>query len=165
VRLREEDRARTEVVTADFRQVERFRHAHVGVADDGHVVAVGLDRRQRVVGHECEISAGLLRREQVFRGAPVVTARQTVDFLHAHESGVFGRSRLHATPESRRHHRVQEWQRHRGSHTAEERSAGHVLSSDEVHRPALLVNADAAVRALVLRAPYSTASLRSSVLT
>ena len=34
VRLREEHRARAEVIAADFRQRERLGLAHVGVADD-----------------------------------------------------------------------------------------------------------------------------------
>ena len=34
---------------------------------------------------------------------------------------------------ARRHHRVEERQRHGRAHAAEERPAGHLLSSDEVH--------------------------------
>ena len=44
VRLGQEHRARAEVIAADLRQRERLGHAHVGVADDGQVVAVGLER-------------------------------------------------------------------------------------------------------------------------
>ena len=50
VRLREEHRARPEVVAADLRRVERLGHAHVGVADDREVLAPRLERRQRAVG-------------------------------------------------------------------------------------------------------------------
>ena len=44
VRLREERRARAEVVAADLGRRERFGHAHVGVADDGQVLAPRLER-------------------------------------------------------------------------------------------------------------------------
>ena len=46
MRLRQEHRARAEVIAADFRQLERFGVAHVGVADDGQVVAEGFERRR-----------------------------------------------------------------------------------------------------------------------
>ncbi len=45
VRLREEHRARPEVVAADLRRVERLGHARVGVADDRQILAPGLERR------------------------------------------------------------------------------------------------------------------------
>ena len=44
MRLRQEHRARAEVVAADFRRRERLGHADVGVADDRHVVAEALER-------------------------------------------------------------------------------------------------------------------------
>ena len=46
VRLRQEHRARAEVIAADLRRGERFGVPHVGVADDGEVVAERLERRQ-----------------------------------------------------------------------------------------------------------------------
>ena len=46
VRLGQEHRARAEVIAADLRRGERLGVAHVGVADDGQVVAERLERRQ-----------------------------------------------------------------------------------------------------------------------
>ena len=97
MRLRQEHRARAEVVAADFRRGERLGHAHVGVADDRHVVAIRLERRQRVVGHDREVRAGLRRREQVLARAPLVAAGEAVHFLDADQPrAVRGRRRLRA---------------------------------------------------------------------
>ena len=62
---------------------ERFGLPHVGVADDGQVVAVGFERAQRVVRHEREVAAGRLGREQVLGRAPVVAAGEAVHLLDA----------------------------------------------------------------------------------
>ena len=47
MRLRQEHRGRAEVIAADLGRQERLGVAHVGVADDGDVVAPGFERRQR----------------------------------------------------------------------------------------------------------------------
>ena len=132
VRLRQEDGARTEVVSADFRQRDGLRHPHVGVADDREVVAIGLERAQWVVGDQREVAAGGLGCEEVLARAELVAAGQAVHLLDADEPRPVGCGRFDAGP-SGGNHRVQERQRHRRPHAAEERPAGHMLSRDEVH--------------------------------
>ena len=135
VRLGQEHGARPEMIAADLGQRERLGIADVGVADDGEVVAVGVDRAQRIVRNEREITARRRRREEMLAGADVVAAGQAVDFLDADQARRVGRrGRGRPCPHlSRRNHRVQERQRHRRPQAAEERPAGHLLSGDEVH--------------------------------
>jgi len=84
VRLREEHRARSEVVAADFRQRERLGVAQVGVADDGDVVLERLERRQAGL-RQVEVAADLLRRPQVLGDPELRAAGASVHHLHRHQ--------------------------------------------------------------------------------
>ena len=64
VRLREEHRRGAEVIAADLRRRERLGVADVGVADDGQVVAVRLERAQ-AGRRQVERRAGRRRRPHV----------------------------------------------------------------------------------------------------
>jgi hypothetical protein len=129
VGLREEHRARAEVIAADFRKRERFRVARIGVADERHLIAEGLERAERVVRHEREIAAGGFGREQELRGAPVVAAGQTVHLFDADQARPVGR-RGYRAGSTGRHHGVEERQRHRRTRAAEKRPAGKLLLSE-----------------------------------
>ena len=73
MRLREEHRARPEVVAADLRRLERLGHAHVGVADDRQVLrATARAAASAPSGIELEVAADLGRRPQILRRAPGV---------------------------------------------------------------------------------------------
>jgi hypothetical protein len=122
MRLREEDRARPEVVAADFRRGECFGHLHVGVRHDRHVVAIRLERRHRVVRHHRVVAARLFRRPQVLACAEHVAAGLAVDFLDADQPRRIGKH-LAARPR-RRNHGVQERQGHRGACASKEGAAG-----------------------------------------
>ena len=84
--LGEEDGARAEVVAADLVGHSRLGHPHVGVADDGETVAVGLEWKQRT-GGEVEVAARRLGGPQVLGGAPLVAARGSVHHLDGHQPG------------------------------------------------------------------------------
>ena len=143
MRLRQEDGAGPEVVAADLGRGERLGHAHVGVADDGQVLAVGLERAQGA-GAEVEVAPGLGRGPQVLGASPRVGAGRAVHHLDGDETGrVEGGGGGRRDP-SRGTHRVEERQgQGRGPHVTEERPARKVLSSDEhesVSQPACLVS-------------------------
>ena len=86
MRLRQEHRARAEVIAADFRQLERFGVAHVGVADDGQVVAEGLERRQ-ARRRQVEALADRRRRPQVLLQAELGGAGRAVHHFDGGERG------------------------------------------------------------------------------
>jgi hypothetical protein len=98
VRLREKDRARSEVVAADLRRLERLGHAHVGVADDGEVLAPRLERGQRAFLDQLEVASDLGRRPEVLGRAPVVAAGGAVHRLDEDDARLVGhaRGRSHA---------------------------------------------------------------------
>ena len=110
---------------------ERLGHAHVGVADDGQVLAVRLERAQGA-GAEVEVAPGLGRGPQVLGASPRVGAGRSVHHLDGDETGrVEGGGGGRRDP-SRGTHRVQERQgQGRGPDVTEERPARKVLSSDE----------------------------------
>ena len=91
MRLREEHRTRPEVIAADFRRLERLRHAHIGVADDVDVLAPRIERLERALGAERKFTSQSLRCPQVLRGTPGVGARRAVHRLDTHESRALGR--------------------------------------------------------------------------
>ena len=84
MRLRQEHRARTEVIAADFRRRERLGVLHVGVADDRDVVAVGLERLQ-ARRRQIEVAADGGRRPQVASSTPsaVLPAEPCTISMHA----------------------------------------------------------------------------------
>jgi len=90
VRLREEHRARPEVVAADFRRVERLGHAAVGVADDREMLTPVGERRQRAVGREFELTPHTLGGPEILRSAPGIAAGRAVHRLDAHEALMAG---------------------------------------------------------------------------
>ena len=123
MRLREEHRARPEVVAADLRRVERFGHAYVGVADDRQILPPRLERRQRALGDELEVSADAGWRPQILRRAPGVRSRGAVHRLDAHQSRLVGDRRIArrlAKGPERRLHRVEIREGDGRSQTAQE---------------------------------------------
>ena len=138
VGLGQEHGGRPEVVAADLGRAERLGHPHVGVADDGHVVPERFERLEGVVGRQLEVGPHRRRREQMPGRAPLVAAGQPVHLLDAHEAGDVRSRRGGGPPEPpRRNHRVEERQRHRGSHAAQERPPGELLAGNERHRDLL----------------------------
>ena len=106
--LRQEHGARAEVIAADLRRLERFGVAHIGVADDGDVVAEGLERAE-AARREIEPAADLRRRPHVLLGAELGGAGRTVHHLDGRQPHL-GRGALRKP--TRRHHRIEQRQRH-----------------------------------------------------
>jgi hypothetical protein len=69
------------MIAADFRRRERFGVVHVGVADDGQEVAIGLERCQ-AGWREVEAAADLRRRPQVLLEPEVGAAGAAVHHFH-----------------------------------------------------------------------------------
>ena len=131
MRLGQEHRARAEVIAADLRQLERLGVAHVGVADDGQVVAERLERRQ-AGRRQVEALADRGGRPQVLLQAELGRACRPVHHLDGGHSDLPGRGL--GEHGARRHHRLDHRQRHRHTHAAQHRAAGYVLPGDE-HGP------------------------------
>src|SRR5690606_25635892 len=83
--LRQEDGARAEVVAADLLRRLRLRLAAVGVADDGEVVTVGLERAERRRA-QVDVVAHAGRRPQVPLCTPLVEAGREVDVTDVDKS-------------------------------------------------------------------------------
>ena len=132
MRLGQEDRAGPEVVAADLRGRERFRHPDVGVADDGQVLAVRLERAQRA-GAQVEAAARLGRGPQVLRAAPGVGARGAVHHLHADQAGRIERGAGGRGYPAGRMHRIQEGQGQRGGADVTEKSTPRDVLASDVH--------------------------------
>ncbi len=125
--LGEEHRARAEMVAADFRRGERFGVPHVGVADDGDVVAERLERRQ-AGRRQIEIAADRSRRPHVLLDAIGGAAGSPVHHLDADKPRRSGR-RLCPRAASR-HHGLEEGQRHRDTDPLEDRPPREMLLRD-----------------------------------
>jgi hypothetical protein len=144
MRLGEEHRARAEVIAADFRQLECFRVTHVGVADDGQVVAEGLERRE-AGRRQVEAPAHGRRRPQMLLQAELGGARRAVHHLDGGEThfaglpaGALAKGRGVGEGGARGYHRLEQRQRHGHAHAAQHRAPGDVLLRDELHRQLLV---------------------------
>ena len=127
--LRQEHRARAEVIAADFRRRERFGVAHVGVADDGDVVAERLERRE-ALGERSKsrpTAAGdhmfFLMPNAVLPAEPCTISMAAKRTLAARGLGA----------RAGRHHGLEERQRHGDANALQNRAAGQVLLR-EIHR-------------------------------
>ena len=80
MRLGQEHRRRAEVIAADLGRRERLGVAHVGVADDGQVLPVGLERAEHA-RRQIERRSGLRRRPQVLLHAERRAAGRAVHHL------------------------------------------------------------------------------------
>ena len=133
MRLREEHRARAEMVAADLRLRDRFGAAHVGVADDRQVLAERLERAQRArrqVERRARSSAGdhrfCVAPQSVLPAAPCTISMQTSRVRSsAAAPAVFDQRR------ARRHHGIEKRQRHRRAQPPQHRPPRNVLSGDE----------------------------------
>ena len=134
VRLGQEHRARAEVIAADFRQLERLGVTHVGVADDGQVVAEWLERRQRR-HREVEALADRRRRPEILLQAELGGASRAVHHFDGGNANLAGRGL--GEHGARRHHRLDQRQRHRHTHAAQHRAPRNVLPGDK-HRSLLI---------------------------
>lgn len=85
VHLGEEGGAGAEVVAADLGGIESLGVPHVGVADDGEVLPVGLEGLERG-GREIEVAADRGRGPQVLLDADGGAARRAVDHLDRGEA-------------------------------------------------------------------------------
>src|SRR5262249_36270915 len=136
---------------------------HVGVADDREILPPCLERRERAVADELELTADFLRRPQVLARAPRVAAGSAVHRFDCNESAHIARGGAGARPSEsaqRRNHRVEVRKCDSSPGTTEERAARDVLTSQELHVfrslwargcRYLLSNADATGSALLLR--------------
>ena len=108
------------MVAADLRLRDRFRAAHVRVADDGQVLAEGLERTERA-RREIERPPRLGRRPEMLARPPVAAAGRPVHHLDADEPrAVERRGRGGLRPQStRRHHGVEKRQRDGGTKPAQ----------------------------------------------
>ena len=127
--VREHDRARAEVVAADFGRLERFGHPRVGVADDRQVFAEGLERREAAFA-QVEGPAGLLGIPEELRSAVLAAPGRAVHLLDADEARAVGRLAGGGLGERRAggDHRVEQGQRDRSAQPSEGRATRHVLS-------------------------------------
>ena len=127
VRLCEKHRARSEVITADLRRIERFGHAHVGVADDRHFVLPRFHRRKRAFRVEREIATDTLRRPQILRRAPAVRTGRAVYRFDGHQALVAGERCTSTTnlgqETASRLHRIKIRKCYDGTHVPEEGAA------------------------------------------
>ncbi len=132
MRLRQEHRARAEVIGADFRQRERFGVADVGVADDRQVVAERLERRQRARA-QVERGADFSGRPHVLAEAELGGAGRAVHHLDRRQAHLLRRGRRPGERRRRGRHRIEDRQRHRDAKAAQHRAARHVLLRQELH--------------------------------
>ena len=145
MRLRQEHRARAEVIAADLRQLERLGVAHVGVADDREVVAERFERGE-AGRRQIEARAHGRRRPQVLLQAELGRARGAVHHLDGGQPHLAGcRLGEHG---ARRHHRLDHRQRHRHTHAAQDRAARNVLPGDEHRLSSPLHRLSAQIRSL-----------------
>ena len=106
--LRQEHRARAEVIAADFRRRERLGVPHVGVADDRDVVAERLERRE-AARRQVELAAHRRRRPQVLLDAERRAAGGAVHHLDGRKANLAagglrrGAGRNHGLEERQRH--------------------------------------------------------------
>ena len=134
MRLRQERRARAEVVAANFLWDDRLGGLDVGVTDDRQVAPVGLQRAQRA-GGEVEVAADGGRRPEILRGTVFGAARGAMHNLDGDQTGRIGRgARQGRNPlPAGRHEGVQVGQRHGHAQATQEGAAGEMLSGDERH--------------------------------
>ena len=113
MRLRQKHGRRSEVIAADFGGAERLGIAHVGVADDRQVLAIGFERASarpaRVEGR-----AGLGGRPQILLHPEGRGAGRAVHHLDGHEPRR-GRRRPRRRRRARGHHCFEERQRDRSA--------------------------------------------------
>jgi hypothetical protein len=121
VHVREEDGAGAEVIAADLLGDHRLGLPHVGVGDDGQVLAVLLERVEGG-GGEVEPLPRRGGRPEVELGPQGVAAGGAVHHLDRHQARAVGRG-LPPQRAPRRDHRVEERERHRGAHAVQERPA------------------------------------------
>ena len=127
--IKDERVAASKVITADLLGIEGFGHTHIGVADDGEIVAIGLERQQAAC-REVELAPLGRWRPQVLLGTQLVATGRPVHHLDTDEPGggnIINRAR--PEPPSR-HHRLQEWQPHRDPHAAKHGAPGQMSVRD-----------------------------------
>ena len=167
MRLREERRARPEVVPSDLLRLRRLRRLDIRVADDREVVPVRFERTQRG-RRQVEAPARGRRRPVVLRRPEPAAARRAVHHLDADEP-----RRIRDLPRpqpARRHHRVEQRQSDGRPRTSEECPAREVFPCDELHQsswdPACMSSTTASVpfnrNAGLLTTPRMNADMRWS---
>jgi hypothetical protein len=119
--VREEDRARAEVIAADLRRRERLGLLHVGVADDRQIVAEPLERR-KAARRQIESGSGRRGRPEILRQPDLRAAGGAVHHFDRREPCPAGRRRFRKR-RTGRNHRFEERQRHRGADTLQHRAA------------------------------------------
>ena len=125
VHLREEHRARSEVIAANLRALEGLGVADVGIADDCQVVAEGLERAE---ARRCEVE-GAPRgggRPHVLVDADLRAAGCAVHHL---DGGADPAGRTLGQRGPSRHHRIEERQSHRHAHAPQDFAAREVAFS------------------------------------
>jgi hypothetical protein len=103
------------VIRPDFRGQERFGVAAVGVADDGHVLAVGFERLQ-AAGRQVEVGPRCGRRPHVLLDAEGGAACRPMHHLHGDQA--HGGLALRRGANGR--HGIEEGQRDRRADAAED---------------------------------------------
>jgi hypothetical protein len=127
--LRQEDRARPEVIAADFLRLEGFGVAHVGVADDRQVFAERLERAH-AARRQIELTPDRRRRPHVLGQAERRASRRAMHHLDARQTRAAGGRSL-GQQRSRRHHRVEEGKGDRRAHPAQHVATRKVASCQE----------------------------------
>ena len=131
VGLRQEHRAGAEVVAAHLRRREGLRHAHVGVADDGHVVTPPLEPLQHVDVAELEVPPLGDGGEEMLPGAPLVAAGDAVHLLDADQAcRLAGRAPARNTGGN---HGVEQRKREGGARPAQEGASRKSLAGQNMH--------------------------------
>ena len=131
VRLGQEHRTRPEVITAHLVSIKGLGHAHIGIADDGQVLAPRIQRAERA-RREVEVPTHLCRRPKVLRSTEFTRPCCAMNHFNAHKT----RRRRHAALREeppRRQHRLKKRKRNRGCSAAQKRSAGKHFTGEERH--------------------------------
>jgi hypothetical protein len=140
VGLRVHDRAGPEMIAAHFGRRLRFRHAHVGVADDRQLIAEGLERTQAALA-DVETTPRGGRNPQILGQTVLADAGRAMHLLDADETCAPGGPRRRRLGEhgSCRNHRVEKRQRHGGADATQNGAPRQVLLGHKHRRCPLLV--------------------------
>ena len=123
------------MVTTDLRRRKGLCHPAVRIADDGEVVLIITEWRERVNVRQLEVLADDLGRVQELRRAPFVAARESVDLLDHDQRRLLLRHSCHgATHAPGGDHRVQIGQADAGAEPLQECPTSDVFPGYELHR-------------------------------
>src|SRR5919109_5311946 len=113
MRVRVHHRARSEMIATDFGRRRRFLHSRVRVADDGQMIAEGLERAEASL---TEIKTAACRGgiPEILSNPVLAAASRAVHLLDADQACATGDACRLRFGEDRacRDHRVKKWQRH-----------------------------------------------------